>query len=1811
MRCKICISFSLLLVSVVCLAQNFSNKGKEFWVGYGHHQYMEGSCDGVSAAPNDMNMVLYLSAEEAAIVTVTIDSSAFGGWTRTYNIPAFTVISTENLPKGSTNSVASGTDPNFDARLFDNAPPLGSGGENLWRKKGIHIVSNVPIVAYAHIYGGVSSAATMLMPVNTWGYSYTSVNSQQRDADRSYSWMYVVAKENNTLVEITPSAPSRRGKPAGVPFQVLIQKGQIYQLVGESVCTTGNGPELTGTTVKSLVGPDGKCHPVAVFGGSSRTGGETLTCGTGSGRDNDMQQLFPEHAWGKRYTTAPFSKATGSTLQPSSFQTSVYKVIVKDLGTIVRRNGIQLTGYNATNKSYKYSSNTADYIVADKPVMVAQFMSGTSACNGGDGDPEMVTLSPVEQAIKQVGFYRNTKQAINSNYLTLVVPTAGVASLRIDNSSSFSHTYSHPNLPGYTVVIKGWPSSQSQSLVRCDSGFTGITYGLGGAESYAYNAGTFINNLSAIGAIHNTFDTTNTTNSFTCTRTPVELSVLMAYKPLQMEWLLSKLSTVLTPNNNVIVNPPVVVDSPLVNGIKYYKYTLPGNYSFSDTGTFKVPIVVTSPTIDNCTSTDTVYYDIIVKGKPVANFTYTHSGCYTDTVFFTGSGNGGNYTINRWRWEFLGTDKDSIQNPKRKLPVGTHNIKLNVISQEGCLGDTIKPVVINPPPVTDFSINPASVCEPANYSFTSATPMVGSVSYYWDFGNGNTSITSTNTATTTYAVYGTYTVKHVAKPMGQCATDTARKTVTIFAKPIVKFGYPVGCLPLSGVAQFTDSTINPDGQTLSYLWNFGDTTADASNPNTSTLQNPTHKYTRFGLFSIKLTVTTNNGCVKDTTIQATFAVRPVLAYSSLSSVCVNYPILSVAHGSVTNGVPGTGFYKGLGTDSVGNFNPAIAGGGLKTIWFIFTSTGGCKDSMSQTIRVHPRPAAAFARSDSSFCLNASTTITDGSTITGGSITQWKWDFGDGAFANYTNNSPFARSYATAGNYVIKLHAVSDSSCVSDTVSRQVVVNPLPVSDFSFTHTGCRLDTVYFTGPASGSSYTISKWKWQFSNGDTSILQNPKMVFAAGNFTARLTLTTSAGCTDDTLKSFTVYAPPVAGFSASPITQCEPGTVNFSDASVYAGSGAIVSSYWNFGNGNSVTNNNNNPVNESYPGYGNYTVKHMVKISNLCISDTATRLVTVYAKPRVKFGYPAGCLPLNNTARFTDSTVIPDGQTATYSWNFGDSVNSTGANPNTSPLRNPSHIYIAYGTYNIKLTVTTSNGCIKDTTITATFAVRPLMAFAPLNSICVNGGTVSVAKATITNGVPGTGIYKGAGTDTAGNFNPLTAGSGLKTIWYVFTSTGNCTDSVSQTIRVYPKPVADITLSTNSFCLNASTVLTGLSTLSSGNTVAYNWDFGDGSTATHPNNAPINKAYTLTGSYIVKLNTVSDSSCVSDTVSKTLIVNPLPVVDFTLPANICMPAGKAQFTSLASIPGNGSLGYSWDFGDGSTPSNAKDPLHIYAAVGSYNVRLTVTSANGCVKDSMKTLSSFLDQPIANFVVTPDTLCQGTPNVFTDRSTAPNSSLTNWRWSFGDGSFSTNSTPLKQYNQPGGYDIKLVVTNTQGCMSDTFAKRVQVYLQPVVNAGPSFTVPMGQTVMFSPTANDTIILRFLWTPSIDFANATLLKQSLIALRDQVYFLTAVGDGNCTATDSLMVKVLKPLKIPNVFSPNGDNINDTWSIPELADYPGAKVSIFNRYGNVVYTVTGYTKAWDGNINGKALPVGVYYYIIDPKNGYKVFTGSVTILR
>jgi hypothetical protein len=129
--------------------QNLSNRGKEFWVGYGHHQFME------PGQNNSQEMVLYFSAEQTANVTVTVKGRTATQVTN-YVVPAGSVIPSAYMPKAGA----------LDCRLYDVPPTFGgNGGEGIFNMS-IHIESDVPIVAYSHTFGSASSGATMLMPMS-------------------------------------------------------------------------------------------------------------------------------------------------------------------------------------------------------------------------------------------------------------------------------------------------------------------------------------------------------------------------------------------------------------------------------------------------------------------------------------------------------------------------------------------------------------------------------------------------------------------------------------------------------------------------------------------------------------------------------------------------------------------------------------------------------------------------------------------------------------------------------------------------------------------------------------------------------------------------------------------------------------------------------------------------------------------------------------------------------------------------------------------------------------------------------------------------------------------------------------------------------------------------------------------------------------------------------------------------------------------------------------------------------------------------------------------------------------------------------------------------------------------------------------------------------------------------------------------------------------------------------------------------------------------------------------------------------------
>lgn len=740
-----------------------SNRGTRFWVPYGHHY---------SFSSNSQDMWLYLSAEQAANVTVKVNGTSYS---RTYAVGANSVRVSEIIPKFGL----------IDARITD---------EGLF-KRGISITSDVPIVAYAHIYDGATSGASLLLPVGVYGYEYQSLNARQyypTGGAGSYSWFSVISDRDSTLVEITPSVITKAGRPSGLPFTVLLMRGEVYNVMG-TITGTGAGSDLSGSTIRSIANASGNCYPIAVFSGSSRT----AICNTTNG-DNLIQQVFPSQAWGKKYLAFPTANSTSNTL----YNSNIFRVMVKDLSTVVRKNGVNLDPATLVTPGnyYEFSttsgsaSNGAIYVEADKPVMVGQYMvsTGANSCPGvtatGNGDPEMIYISPIEQGIKKAVFYNTNESSISSNYVNILIPTAGLASLRIDGIATFTDVFVHPFLAGYSGVRHNLGATPGQHVVTSDSAFNAITYGLGSVESYGYNAGTLVKNLNALPSIVNTLGS-GTAAQYTCVKAPFRFNVSITAKPQVLTWKLSAINT-LTPNANVVQNNPVPVDSTFSNGRWFYKYTITTNYTFTAPGTYYVPILIKdTSSIEGCSNTAEIILPVTVIAAPVPDFTSVFAGCLGTAALFNGSGTSSTGSlINSYTWNFGDTTTATGQNTSHTyLSAGTFNVNLKIVTADGCIGDTTKQIVVNALPSAAVIKDTLIVCGNSPATFQIMNPVSGTSYNWYTVPTGGTPV-FTGTSYTIPNVTGTVVFYVGATNASGCVSNRTRVSASILpdlAIPIV------------------------------------------------------------------------------------------------------------------------------------------------------------------------------------------------------------------------------------------------------------------------------------------------------------------------------------------------------------------------------------------------------------------------------------------------------------------------------------------------------------------------------------------------------------------------------------------------------------------------------------------------------------------------------------------------------------------------------------------------------------------------------------------------------------------------------------------------------------------------------------------------------------------------------------------------------------------------------------------------------------------------------------------------------------------
>jgi gliding motility-associated-like protein len=191
--------------------------------------------------------------------------------------------------------------------------------------------------------------------------------------------------------------------------------------------------------------------------------------------------------------------------------------------------------------------------------------------------------------------------------------------------------------------------------------------------------------------------------------------------------------------------------------------------------------------------------------------------------------------------------------------------------------------------------------------------------------------------------------------------------------------------------------------------------------------------------------------------------------------------------------------------------------------------------------------------------------------------------------------------------------------------------------------------------------------------------------------------------------------------------------------------------------------------------------------------------------------------------------------------------------------------------------------------------------------------------------------------------------------------------------------------------------------------------------------------------------------------------------------------------------------------------------------------------------------------------------------------------------------------------------LVAISSNSLCFDRDTVLVQALPPPPIDAGPSQTISILATAILggNPTAPTAVSLS--WTPAATLSGSNIPNPLASNTINTVYTLTIVDADGCIASDTVRINIIPEIKIPNGISPNGDGKNDTWIIDNIQQFPDCLVEVYNRWGELLFTSTGYTKPWDGKYNGKDLPVGTYYYVINLNSPLapKPYTGPITIFR
>lgn len=826
------------------------------------------------------------------------------------------------------------------------------------------------------------------------------------------------------------------------------------------------------------------------------------------------------------------------------------------------------------------------------------------------------------------------------------------------------------------------------------------------------------------------------------------------------------------------------------------------------------------------------------------------------------------------------------------------------------------------------------------------------------------------------------------------------------------------------------------------------------------------------------------------------------------------------------------------------------------------------------------------------------------TDTSKNATSIKWDFPDG----FTSSEKvFNHKFDSSGDYTVRLTAINDlSGCPNQIENITVHVRNLKADYLTSQTDYCKGDKVPLDASVSNdvNGYCYKGYTWYFSDGSRPLTYGtPDAEFKftkPGKKTILLEVTDINGCKDTA--SHSIYVNEVKANFNIPKGICLPDTVLLTDNSSFDRD-TIISWIWTV-NGKIYSH-----ARDTFISYKEGSIKVgdtvFVKLtveSKLgCNSFFRDTLIIYKPTSLIEIEPLDDILCTNEKITFTGTDYLIYGSFLNFSWDFGNGTTSDQASTSIS--------YQDEGTYNVKLLFTeNSSGCTDSLFKKITVQAKPFSNFlSNVDSSSVICYPSNVLFTNLSTSKDSLSYFWDFGNGTTSTFQDpgIVFNKGVFNTTLIVITPAGCSDTSYHQYTIYG-PEGNFDFDKNQICLGDSLTLSLKDTVDVGN---WLWDFGDGSIQSGGTTATHQYTFLPPGKQTVAKLLLSDPTEVCKyTVEKILpIVNTKADFDLVTEDSIFCLGGKLNLINKSTDADV----YTW-FINGSFYSNQESPTYTMSVQGLQTVQLIATNTIAGCEDTI--VKQFLVEPFTIAALFGDTICQG--------DTALIGALSDgagiiWNW-----------TPTKDLFTPGLFQTKAIpsktteytVTAIQQAGCEVMGK-VEVHVFEPYSGFLQWdtSVVKGSPVTLTIPKLDSAF-NYIWIPSEGLSCDKCPNPNFIADTTLIYTLIITDDSGCFHTEVRYKIQVSPteIKLPNVFTPNGDDHNDHFQIfvvnGGISDIGILKFKVYSRWGQLVYDNGDPQKGWDGNFKGKPCPSDVYVYVIEVayfngKNGN--YTGEITLVR